>query len=419
MSKLTRFVGLDVHARTVAVAVAEGRGKVRSLGEVENRADAVERVLRKLGKPQELKVCYEAGPTGYALYWQLTQLGFECEVIAPSLAPSKPGDRVKTDRRDAERLARSYQAGDLTVVWVPDGRHEALRDLVRLRAAAKEDEKRAKHRLGKFLLRYGQRPAADCRSWSAAWWQWVRKLALTHPEQNATLLELIAEVDHQESRVARVEHQIDDAVAQAPERLRAVIAALQSLRGIAHETATVLAVELGTFERFERAAQVMSYTGLVSSEHSSGGKKRQGAITKTGNSHLRRALVEAAWHYRHRPRTNQRRQKLLPTLPAPIVHMAEAAQARLHRRYWALTNKSKPSAKVVTAVARELSGFVWAIGLAAERLHRELTASPPASAIPPAPSPALKRAVPRRSSSTRASSLRSAPRAPLVHASTT
>jgi transposase len=166
MSKVTRFVGLDVHARTIAIAVAEGRGQVRSLGEVENRPDAVERVLRKLGKPQDLKVCYEAGPTGYALYWQLTQLGFECEVIAPSLAPSKPGDRVKTDRRDAERLARSYQAGDLTVVWVPDSRHEALRDLVRLRAASKEDEKRAKHRLGKFLLRYRQRPSADCSSWS-------------------------------------------------------------------------------------------------------------------------------------------------------------------------------------------------------------------------------------------------------------
>jgi transposase len=138
--------------------------QVRSVGTVENRADAVERVLRKLGKPQELKVCYEAGPTGYALYWQLTALGFECEVIAPSLAPSKPGDRVKTDRRDAERLARSYQAGDLTAVWVPDSRHEALRDLVRLRAAAKEDEKRAKHRLGKYLLRYGQRPGGGVPS---------------------------------------------------------------------------------------------------------------------------------------------------------------------------------------------------------------------------------------------------------------
>jgi len=408
MGKITRFIGLDVHANTIAVAVAEGRQQVRSLGTVENRVDALERVLRKVGKPQELKICYEAGPTGYALYWQLTQQGFECEVIAPSLAPSKPGDRVKTDRRDAERLARSYQAGDLTAVWVPDSRHEALRDLVRLRAAAKEDEKRAKHRLGKYLLRYAQRPAAECRAWSAAWWQWLRKLQLAHPEQNAALLELIVEVDHQEGRVARVERLIDEAVDQAPERLRAVIDALQSLRGVARETATTLAVELGTFERFEGARQVMSYTGLVSSEHTTGGKKRQGAITKAGNSHLRRALVEAAWHYRHRPRTNQRRQKLLPTLPPEIARMAETAQTRLHRRYWALTNKSKPSTKVVTAVARELAGFVWAIGLEAERQHR-------GNAAVPRTNPA----VPRRSASTRASSLRSAPKAPLANASTT
>jgi hypothetical protein len=174
--------------------------------------------------------------------------------------------------------------------------------------------------------------------------------------------------------VARIERLIDDAVAQAPERLRAVIEALQSLRGVARETATIVAVELGSFERFERASQVMSYTGLVPSEHSSGGKKRQGAITKTGNSHLRRALVEAAWHYRHRPRINQRRQQLLPTLPPRILSMAETAQSRLHRRYWALSNKNKPGSKVVTALARELAGFVWAIGLEAERNHREKAA---------------------------------------------
>jgi transposase len=171
------------------------------------------------------------------------------------LAPSKPGDRVKTDRRDAERLARSYQSGDLTAVWVPDSRHEALRDLVRLHAAAKEDEKRAKHRLGKYLLRYAQRPSGECRAWSAAWWQWVRKLQLAHAEQNAALLELIVEVDHQDGRVGRIERLIEDAVAQAPERLRVVIEALQSLHGVARETATIVAVELGSFERFERASQ--------------------------------------------------------------------------------------------------------------------------------------------------------------------
>ena len=370
MAKNTRFVGLDVHAETIAVAVAEGRGQVRSLGTIPNRGDAVERVLKKLGKPNELRVCYEAGPTGYALYWQLTSMGIACEVIAPSLAPTKPGDRVKTDRRDAERLARSYQSGDLTVVWVPDAKHEALRDLVRARGAAKEDTKRAKHRLGKYLLRYGLRPASQSRAWTAPWWQWVRKLELAHAEQNTTLLELILEVDHQEQRVSRLDGAIDRAVQSAPEQLRAIVAALQALRGVAQETAVTVATEFGSFERFERAVQAMSYTGLVPSEYSSGGKKRQGAITKTGNSHLRRALVEAAWHYRHRPRLNQRQKELQATLSPQVAAMAWTAQERLHRRYWALTNKSKVSTKIVTALARELAGFAWAIGREAERAFK-------------------------------------------------
>lgn len=367
MGKFTRFVGLDVHAETIAVAVSEGRKQVQAVGTIPNRPEAIQRLMGKLGKPSELRVCYEAGPTGYALYWQLTGMGIECEVIAPSLAPMKPGDRVKTDRRDAERLARSYQSGDLTAVWVPDAKHEALRDLVRARGAAKEDVKRAKHRLGKYLLRYGQRPANASRAWTAVWWQWVRKLQLPHAEQNTTLVELVLEVDHQEQRVARLDGAIDRAVESAPEQLRAIVAALQALRGVARETAVTLATELGTFERFERAVQVMSYTGLVPSEHSSGGKKRQGAITKTGNSQLRRALVEAAWHYRHRPRLNQRQKHLQPTVAPKIAAMAWTAQERLHRRYWALTNKSKPSTKVVTALARELAGFVWSIGREAER----------------------------------------------------
>jgi len=183
VGKNTRFVGLDVHAETIAVAVAEGRNQVRSLGTIANRPEAVRRLVGKLGKLSEVKVCYEAGPTGSALYWQLTQLGVQCEVIAPSLIPMKASDRVKTDRRDAEKLARSYQAGDLTAVWVPDAKHEALRDLVRAREATKADELRAQHRLGKYLLRYGLRPADDAKAWSAGWWQWVRALQLPHNEQ--------------------------------------------------------------------------------------------------------------------------------------------------------------------------------------------------------------------------------------------
>jgi transposase len=367
MAKCTRFVGLDVHAETITAAVAEGRGKVAALGTIPNRPEAVRRLLKKLGKPSELRVCYEAGPTGYALYWQLAAMGISCEVIAPSLAPAKPGDRVKTDRRDAERLASSYQAGVLTAVWVPDPKHEALRDLVRAREAAKEDVKRAKHRLGKYLLRYGQRPESGARSWTAVWWQWVRNLELPHAEQNTTLLELILEVDHQTQRVERLDGAIDRAVAAAPEHLRAIVSALQALRGVAQETAVTLAVEIGSFSRFERATQAMGYTGLVASEYTSGTKRKQGAITKTGNSHLRRALVEAAWHYRHRPRLNQRQKQLQSDVSPKVAAIAWKAQERLHRRYWALSHKSKPSPKVVAALARELVGFIWAIGRETEQ----------------------------------------------------
>jgi len=267
MKKITRFVGMDVHAETIAVAVAEGRGEVRVLGVIPNRAEAVRRLVGKLGKLDDLTVCYEAGPTGYALYWQLTRMGVRCEVIAPSLIPVKSGDRVKTDRRDAERLARLYRSGELTPVWVPDAAHEALRDLVRAREAAKEDQLRAKHRLLKYLLRNGQRASEGCRTWTAGWWQWVRGLEMPYAEQNTTLVELVLEVDHQGQRIERFDGAIDRAIANAPEQLRAVVKGLQALRGVATVTAVTLATELGTFGRFEHAGQVMSYTGLVPSEH--------------------------------------------------------------------------------------------------------------------------------------------------------
>jgi transposase len=367
MGKSIRFVGLDVHAETIAVAVAESRDHVRSLGIIPNRAEAIRRLLGKLGDLSTLKVCYEAGPTGYALYWQLTKLGIHCEVIAPSLVPTKAGERIKTDRRDAEKLARSYRSGDLTAVWVPDAKHEAIRDLVRAREAAKEDQLRAKHRLGKYLLRYGVRAPDGCRSWTAAWWQWLRGLRFEHPEQDTTLVELVLEVDHQAQRIARLDGAIDRAINDAPEHLRALVDALQALRGVAKITAVTLATEFGTFSRFEKAAQVMSYTGMVPSEHSSGPRSRRGAITKTGNSHLRRVLVEAAWHYRHRPRLSQRQKELQNAFAPKVAAAAWRAQERLYRRYWALSNKSKPTGKIVTAVARELVGFVWAIGVETEK----------------------------------------------------
>lgn len=366
MSKTIRYVGMDVHAARIAVAVAEGRGRVRSVGVIENRPEAVRRLLGKLGELSSLRVCYEAGPTGYVLYWQLTKMGVGCEVLAPSLLPIKPGDRVKTDRRDAEKLALLYQSGNVSRVFVPDAEHEALRDLVRAREAAKKDELRAKHRLSKYLLRYGQYAPSGCRAWTLTYWRWVRTVKFEHAAQNQTLLDYIAEVEHQGQRIERIEQSIDEAIEAAPEQMKSVIEALQSLRGVAKITAVTLAVEVGTFQRFERAQQLMSYTGMVPSESSSGCRRWQGSITKTGNSHLRRVLIEAAWHYRHQPRLSNRQRALHRLLHPSVVEVAWNAQLRLHRRHVRLSAKGKPAGKVVTAMARELVGFIWAIGTAAE-----------------------------------------------------
>jgi len=369
MGKLTRYVGLDVHAATiaVAVAVAEGRNVVRSLGTIPNRPEAVAKLLNKLGDPGSLHVCYEAGPTGYVLYWQLTKLGVECEVVAPSLVPVKSGDRVKTDRCDAEKLARALRAGDLTSVFVPSLEHEALRDLVRAREAAKKDELRARHRLSKYLLRYGKTPPTGCRAWTLTYWRWVHTVRFDHAPQTATLLDYIAEAEHQTIRIERLDKAIDEAIVDAPTDMKVVIAALQALRGVAKLTAITVAVEVGTFRRFQRATELMSYTGMVPSEYSSGQRRRQGAITKAGNSRLRRVLVEAAHHYRHQPRLSVRQKALQRDTDPRVLEIAWKAQLRLHRRFSRLNAKGKPAGKVITAVARELVGFIWAVGVQAER----------------------------------------------------
>jgi transposase len=218
MGKATRYVGLDVHADTIAVAVAEsGRsGEVRSVGVVPNQEGAIRRLVQKLGGPKGLVACYEAGPTGYALYWQLTSLGVMCEVVAPTLVPVKAGDRVKTDRRDAVKLARSYRAGELTPVWVPDRSHEALRDLVRAREAAKKDQLRARHRLGKFLLRHGRRSPKQTEPWGTKHMEWVRAQTFEYGAQQATMVDYLAEVDHAIARIERLEQAIDDAIIDTP-----------------------------------------------------------------------------------------------------------------------------------------------------------------------------------------------------------
>jgi transposase len=369
MKKDTRFVGLDVHKDTIAVAVASSGGEVRSLGTIPNDADSVRGLIRKLGGPEGLRVCYEAGPCGYVLYWQLAKLGVRCEVVAPTLIPVKAGDRVKTDRRDAEKLARLHRAGELTPVWVPDAEHEALRDLVRAREAAKSDQRRSRQRLLKFLLRRGGTPPAKMRSWTDKHRAWVMELKFEQRALEETLTDYATEVDHQAKRVARLERSLDEAVDKVPVKMRAVIDALQSLRGVSKLTATTIVAEVGELSRFERAAQLMGYSGAVPSEHSSGGKTRRGGITKTGNSHLRRVLIEAAWTYRHRPRIYGALRARQEGIEEPVKEIAWKAQHRLHRRYRRLADRGMPHQKVVTAVGRELLGFIWAVGVHVERKH--------------------------------------------------
>src|SRR5712664_4130472 len=371
--KRVRFVGLDVHAETIAVAVAEKDEEVRSLGVIPNRAESIRKLVKKLGPAEELRVCYEAGPTGYVLYWQLTALGAPCEVVAPTLVPVKSGERVKTDRRDALKLARSYRSGDLTPVWVPDAAHEALRDLVRAREAAKKDQLRARNRLSKFLLRHGKRPPAGVKSsWTGNYLLWVKQEV--HFEQFAqefTLLDYWHEVEHAAGRVERLDRAVEEAVKSAPPQMRAVIEGWQALRGIPQVSAVTIVAELGQISRFAKARQLMGYSGLVPSEESSGQRERRGAITKTGNAHLRRVIVEAAWAYQFRPWLGGYLLKRQVGLSEEVKEIAWKAQHRLHSRYRKLLAQGKNKPQIVTAVGRELLGFVWAIGVNVETRMRE------------------------------------------------
>jgi transposase len=365
-------VGLDVHAETISVAVAEQGGEIRSLGVIPNREESIRKLVKKLGPVEELRFCYEAGPTGYALYWQLTRMGAQCEVVAPTLVPVKAGDRVKTDRRDALKLARNYRAGELTAVWVPDAAHEALRDLVRAREAAKKDELRARHRLSKFLLRHGRRPPMGVKAWTMKYLEWVKRdVHFEQLAQEATLLDYLHEVEHGAARIARLDGAITEAVKSAPPQMRSVIEALQALRGIAHVSAVTVVAELGELSRFARAKQLMAYGGIVPSEDSSGERTRRGDITKTGNAHLRRVVVEAAWAYRHRPSVGATLRKRQEHVSEEVQEISWKAQQRLHERYRKLLAKGKNKGVVVTAVGRELLGFIWAIGIQVETAQKE------------------------------------------------
>jgi transposase len=353
MKKDTRYVGFDVDSEKIAVAVAEPDGEVRSLGEIPNREESVRCLVKKVGPASRLRVCYEAGPHGYGLYWLLTKLGVHCDVVAPTLVPVKPGDRVKTNRRDALKLARCYRSGDLTQVWVPDA-----------------DQLRARHRLGKFLLRRGFRAAAGMKSWTSKHLLWVKTLRFEQPAQEATYLDYLHEVEHAAERVARLERAIDRAIEVLPADMKAVIAGLQALRGIKQVSAATLVAEVGPLSRFPRPKQLMGYSGMVSSEDSTGSSVRRGAITKTGNAHVRRIVGEAAWAYQYRPAMSPEMKKRQEGLSEEVKEIAWKAQHRLCTRYRRLVAKGKLRQKVTVAIGRELLGFIWAIGTQIEKEQR-------------------------------------------------
>jgi transposase len=369
--KSLKFIGLDVHAETIAVAIAEQGRELRSLGVIPNREESIRKLVKKLGPVEQLRFCYEAGPRGYVVYWQLTKLGAKCEVVAPTLVPVKSGERVKTDRRDALKLARNYRAGELTAVWVPGAAHEALRDLVRAREAAKKDQLRAKHRLGKFLLRHGRRPPTGMKSWTLKYLSWVKQeVHFEQPAQEATLLDYLHEVEHAQARIARLELAVEEAVKSTPPEMKAVIEGLQALRGIAEVAAVTIVAELGEISRFSRARQLMGYGGIVACEHSSGESNWRGGITKTGNAHLRRVVVEAAWGYRHRPNVGVALRKRQELVSEEVREIAWKAQHRLYTRYRKLMARGKDKGKVITAIGRELLGFIWAIGVKVEAAQK-------------------------------------------------
>lgn len=378
--KYTHYVGLDVHANSISVAVAPaGGGEVRSLGSVPHEIGALRKLLKKVGDITKMKVCYEAGPCGYKLYWELTKLGADCMVVAPSLIPQKTGDRVKTDRKDAEKLARLLRAGELTAVSVPTPEHEALRNLVRAREACRRDLRRAQQRVEKLLLREGVRAPlrtkgkkagqARIKSFTSPYNVWLETLRFEQPGTQQTFEDYKAEVVHQKTRLERLEREITAAIAAAPEPLRAVVIGLQALKGVAQTTAAVLAVEVGDFSRFAKPTQLMAWAGLVPSEHSSGGpgNSRRYGITKSGDSHVRRVLTESAWLYRHRPARSVVVNKRRHLTSAEVVAIAEKAEHRLHERYMRMRAANKPTNKITTAVARELLGFAWAIACMAQQ----------------------------------------------------
>jgi transposase len=363
------YVGMDVHKDSIAIAVArEGREPATQWKTIPNDLAQLKKALKMLTKAgEELRVCYEAGPTGFGLYRRLRESGIDCIVVAPSLVPGKSGDRVKTDPRDAKKLAHFLRSGDLTEVHVPDEAVEAVRDLERAREDAKSAERAARHQLGKFLLRHDRRWTST--TWTKKHLQWIRTQKFPYPAQQRVLEDYVKTVEDFAERVERLTTAMAELVEQTV--LAPLVKALQAFRGISVVSAVTIAAEVGDLRRFATAGQFMSYVGLVPSEHSSGERRHQGKITRCGNAHVRWILVEAAWHYCRVPGMSKELRRRNQGVAEGVRRIAWKAQDRLHKRMYHLLHEKKSPQKAAIAVARELAGFVWAAGQEETLLEKE------------------------------------------------
>jgi transposase len=367
------FVGIDTSKLRNAVAVAEGgrQGEVRFLGEIETSDEAVRKLVKRLaGRGGKLTFCYEAGPTGYGLHRLITQLGHDCQVVAPSLIPKRAGDRVKTNRRDALSLARLLRAGELTPIWTPDERHEAVRDLVRARSSAVLDLRTKRQQTSAFMLRLGRHYTGK-KTWTRTHMNWLASQKLAHLEQRMVFEELMAAMREAQDRIDRLRKAIEEA---APNwSLAKYVTALMALRGVDLVAATTLLAEIGDLQRFATPRELMAWLGLVPSESSTGDKIRRGGITKAGNSRAQLTLIECAWAYRLPARVGAAKQIRVQEAPPAVRQIAWKAQTRLTARYRALIKRGKLKTVAIVAIARELAGFIWAIGreLAQPRVARD------------------------------------------------
>jgi transposase len=357
---ITGFVGLDAHAESTAIAVAEaGRAAPRFVGSVGARFSELTKALGKLGQPHSLHVVYEAGPCGYTLARELIRLGYRCEVIAPSKIPRRPGEHIKTDRRDALKLAGLARAGELVSVTIPDERDEAIRDLSRARVDAVRARHKARQQLKALMLRQGRRYTGKT-SWSAAHERYLAEVSFAHPAQDIAFTEYRQAAGEGEARVRRLSESLSREVQHW--RMHSLVSAVMTLRGLDLVAAATVVAELGDLRRFAHPRELMGYLGLVPSEHTTGSKRRLGAITKTGNTHVRRVLVEAAWNYRYPPRISPALQLRQEQQPPKIRAIAWRAQLRLNHRYRRLKARGLHHNKICVALARELAAFVWDIG---------------------------------------------------------